>query len=139
MAELLDYLGSAEFFGILLLSGGTCFLLLPNFNSWFSCNQRRFWRIQLKYEDADTQSFVRTTLSGGILLLLTGAVVISVNDPRNPEGIGWVLCEIVYLLIAAWLIVKSILLAAIIVSAIWNWAVHGTPLFKKAETLKGDA
>ncbi|MBO6281016.1 MAG: hypothetical protein J6N49_00645 [Alphaproteobacteria bacterium] len=139
MAELLDYLGSAEFFGILLLSGGTCFLLLPNFCSWFAGNPRRFWRLQLKYDDADMQSFVRTTWIGGLVLFTIGAVVASVNDPRNSEGIVWILFEMVYLLFSAWLIIKTILLIAITVSSIWNWAVHGKPLFKKEKTQKGDA
>lgn len=139
MAELLDYLGSAEFFGILMLSGGTCFLLVPNFYSWFAGNSRRFWRTQLKYKDSDTQSFVRVTLIVGLVFLIIGAVVYSVNDPRNPAGIGWEILEIVYLLITTWLLVKTILLAAVIVSSIWNWAIHGRPLFKKAETNKGDA
>lgn len=139
MAELLDYLGSAEFFGILLLSGGTCFLLLPNFCSWFAGNPRRLWRLQLKYDDADMQSFVRTTWIGGLVLFTIGAVVASVNDPRNSEGIVWVVIEIAYLFITAWLLVKTILLAAIIISSLWNWAVHGTPLFKKAENQKGEA
>lgn len=139
MAELLDYLGSAEFFGILLMSGGTCFLLIPSFYSWFAGNPRRFWRTQLKYEDSDTQSLVRTTWIGGLVLFTIGAVVSSVNDPHNSEGIVWVILEIAYLFIVTWLLVKTILLAAIIVSTIWNWAVHGTPLLKKAETQKGEA
>lgn len=139
MAELLDYLGSAEFFGIMLLSGGTCFLLFPSFYSWFAGNPRRFWRTQLKYEDSDTQSLVRTTWIGGLVLFTIGAVVYSVNDPRNSEGICWILFEMVYLLFSAWLIIKIILLIAITVSSIWNWAVHGKPLFKKEKTQKGDA
>ena len=139
MAELLDYLGSAEFFGIMLLSGGTCFLLVPNFCSWFAGNPRRFWFPQLKYDDTDLQSFTRIAFIVGLLFLISGAFVCSVVDPHTSAGICWILFEMVYLLFSAWLIIKTILLIAITVSSIWNWAVHGKPLFKKEKTQKGEA
>ena len=75
MAEFLNYLGSAKFFGILLMTGGTCFLLLPEFYGWFDSKPRHFWFPKLTYENKDTQSLVRSSWVLGILLLIIGSVV----------------------------------------------------------------
>ena len=143
MAELFIYFGSAEFLGIILLTGGVCFLLTSDFYGWFDEDARKFFLPKLSYENSDTQSLVRTTWLCGIIILLIGAIVVSVNNPENNGSIGWIMFEIVYLFVSAWILRKLILLAAITVSSLWNWAVHGTPLFKKEikkeESQKGDA
>ena len=139
MAELFEHFGNAESLGIILLAGSVCLLLTPDFYSWFLEDSRRFWRPKLTYEDSDTQSFVRACWLSGIAMLILGAVIVAVNDPRNPEGSGWVYFEIAYLIVCAWIMRKLILLAAIIISSVWNWVMHGTPLLKKKEIQKGDA
>jgi len=114
-------------------------LLTSDFYGWFDEDARKFFLPKLSYENSDTQSLVRTTWLCGIIILLIGAIVVSVNNPENNGSIGWIMFEIVYLFVSAWIMRKLILLAAIIVSSLWNWAVHGTPIFKKKEIQKGDA
>lgn len=139
MIELFDYFRSVEFLGILLLSGGLAFLLLPNFYSFFVATPRRFWLPALTYDDADIQAIVRSTWLAGISLIIIGATLVAVYDSRNPDGIEWILLEIAYLLICVWIILKAILFVVIAVVSLWNWAVHGTPVFKKKENQEGNA
>ena len=139
MTELLNYFATTEFLGILFLVGGVGLFLTPDFYSWFHEDSRHFWLPKLTYADSDTQSFVRTTWILGIVFCIIGSVIVSVNDPRNPEGYGWIFFETIYLLISAWVLRKLILSAVIIISLLWNWAIHGKPLLKKKEIKKGEA
>ncbi|MBQ8677425.1 MAG: hypothetical protein IJ529_03015 [Alphaproteobacteria bacterium] len=101
---------------------------MPTFHSWFASKQRCFWLVKLTYEDADTQVLVRSTWIAGILLFAIGAILVSIN---NSGKVAWVLCEIAYLVVYAWLLLKAILLISIIGLSLWNWAVHGKFLFNK--------
>lgn len=139
MIELFNYFCSVEFLGIILLSGGWAFLLIPEFYGFFVASPRHFWFPALTYSDNNVQSQVRSAWLGGILLAVIGIILIAANDTRIPDGIGWVILEIVYLLLVTWVLLKAILLIAIAISALWNWAVRGTPLFKKDKTQKGNA
>lgn len=138
MEQLFNYFCSVKFLGILLFSGSFVFLLFATFYSWFASKRRRFWLFNLTYDDADTQSLVRSTWLAGILLLIIGALVIALNDSRNPDGIFWVVFEITYLIVCTWIFLKAFLLVAIIISSLWNWAAHGEALFKKKSS-KGTA
>ena len=133
MAELINFFSSAKFLGILLLAGGTGLLLIPNFYGWFSGKPRHFWFPKLNYEDADIQSLVRFTWLSGIVLVIIGSFAVAANDNQIPNGVGWMIFEIIYSLIGVWIILKAILLIGIIVVSLWNWGAYGTPLFKKTE------
>ena len=130
MVELLNFFSSIKFLGIILLSGGLGFLLLPTFYGWFVSDHRHFWFSRLTYEDPQTQSMVRSTWLAGIIFLIVGAILVTINDADNHGEIMRGLFEIIYLLIGLWIILKIILLVGIIVSSLWNWCVRGTSLFK---------
>ena len=138
MDELFSFFCSIEFLGILFLSAGFCFLLIPAFYSWYASKPRYFWFTNLTYADADTQSYVRSVWISGIVFFAIGLIVISIGNPDHSGKIGGILFEITYLIVCAWLMQKAILLMVIIVLSLWNWIVHGKFIFKKEMTTEGN-
>lgn len=113
-------------------------MLHPDLYGWFAAKPRHFWFFKLNYDDADTQSLVRSYWLVGLILIFGGSVLVAVNNPKNQGMFIWILLEIAYLLVCVWILLKAILLIAIIVYSLWNWAVHGVPLIKSKKK-KGEA
>ena len=131
MIEILVF-RSIELLGIILMSGGSAFLLVPNFYGFFVATPRHFWFSTLNYGNARDQALVRSTWLIGVFFLIIGATLVAANLNR----FELIIFKITYLLIGAW--IKAILFAVIVITSLWNWAVCGTPIFKKKEIQKGN-
>ena len=91
------------------MTGGTCFLLLPEFYGWFDGKPRHFWFPKLTYENKDTQSLVRSSWVVGILLLIIGSVVYVM---ASSQTLMLNFLRVAYWLIATWILLKLVLLVS---------------------------
>ena len=130
-------LNVSTLFSALLMTGGISLLLLPVFYSWYVSKPRHFWCTELTYQDEQTQSLIRPLWLAGVLLIIIGSIIYALTGPFKHDGFWRILTNIATLLVFPWMLLRVFLFISIIGTSLWNWAVHGTPLFKKSK--KGGA
>ena len=128
-----------EFLGLVIFADSICLLLVPEISGWFTGKRRRFWITSLTYEDTEWQSIMRTLWLIGIVGITLGAIISSKNTPDYGGNFTLLLTRCISLLIVSYIFLKTILLIIIIVSSLWKWCMRGEPLFKRKESIKGNA
>lgn len=130
-------LNFSELFSVIFMTGGVSLLLLPVFYSWYVSKPRHFWYTKLTYQDKEIQSLIRFLWLAGVLLIIIGSIIYALTGPFKSDGFWWILTDMATLLVFPWVLLRVFLFISIVGTSLWNWAVHGTPLFKKSK--KGGA
>lgn len=148
---MLEFIFTVQFLDILVMSCA-CMLFWDVFlQSWYVGSPRRFWLVQLTYDDKETQKTVRGLWLASWIVAIIAAIIQAYYDPNIQHTFGWIFVQVVLNVVTIYLIAKLMALACILLERAYrglvklfkalkwcfmrlkNWLVNDKPLFNDAK------
>ena len=138
-----EFLASAYFLGILMMSGACVLFLAVFLPSWYDGYPRRFWLTHLTYDNKDQQSCVRTLWLFAWIIAVIGSLLVAGNVDNQPVTFWQGLIQTLYNIFMIWLVAKAIVALCILGQYIGlgfirlkQWIFNDKPLFPKHQKIK---